>query len=91
MIDPSFDVDQKLEQLRRATDELRPRADFADRVMQAVFVAKEPRMMTELWIAVKTFVPLAALVAAVGIGWAAQSEWALNEALATSFNTVEVE
>ena len=84
------DVDEKLRRLKSATDAIGPRAGFSHRVMDAVL--HEPVGLTsQILIWSRRAIPLALVaVAAAGV-WAAHMDGAVDEVLAASYGTPEVE
>ena len=76
------DIDGRLEKLTRATERVGPRADFSARVMRAVAErVPEASWWTELPKAGRRLLPVAALMAALGLTWAATNAGAVDDAL----------
>jgi negative regulator of sigma E activity len=92
MMDPQEDSDARLERLRLATAAVRPRRDFAARVAAAVDRDNTPPAgwLGDLSRAAWRLVPIAALAAAVGVVWAAQSQRAWHDAV-TALGAAEVD
>ena len=94
MTDPR-DIDERLERLAKATENVRPRADFTDRVMRAALAQKSVPAPSDWWSDVprvaRRLLPVAALAAAVGVVWAVHSSSDVDTAFADSFDTVELE
>ncbi|HEX7602342.1 MAG TPA: hypothetical protein VF316_12085 [Polyangiaceae bacterium] len=79
------DIDARLEKLTRATARIAPRADFSARVMRATADrAPEISWWGELPKAGFRLLPVAALVAALGITWAATNAGAVDDAIAST-------
>lgn len=79
------DIDARLEKLTRATARIAPRADFSARVMRATAGrAPEVSWWGELPKAGFRLLPVAAIVAALGITWAATNAGAVDDAIASS-------
>jgi hypothetical protein len=83
------EVDARLERLKRATDSIRPRADFAARVATQLAREKVRETSSRGWATdlgkpARRFVPVAAIAAAVGLLWAAQSERSSRSARMTA-------
>lgn len=82
MIDPIEDPEARLERLRLATASIRPRAAFMAHVVAAVGQDAAPvDWIADLFRAARRLVPVAALAAAIGVVWAAQSQRAWHEAV----------
>ncbi len=79
MSDRHEDTDARLDRLRSATDPVRPGADFAARV--AATIARDAARtgwLGDLFRPARRLVPVAALAAALGLVWAAESVRALR-------------
>lgn len=83
------DLDQRLERMASATDGIRPRPGFNQRVMLAV-LAEQPSLTEDLWSAARRLVPVALLAAVLGLVWAVESDRSVDDALALSDDTVEL-
>ncbi len=75
----SEEIDERLERLKKATEEVRPRADFAARVMSRV--ASEQSFWFELPRVARVFVPVAALAAAAALAWGIATKDSVDGAL----------
>lgn len=88
------DIDARLEALTRATAKVGPRADFSARVLRAtVGQTKEVSWWGELPKVGFRLVPVAALMAVLGITWAVTNASLVDDALAgsTTDDVTEVE
>jgi hypothetical protein len=81
--EPDDAVDRRLAELGRATESIRARAAFSDRVMLRV-LAEGAGWREELLRSARRLVPLAALAAVIALVWAVQSETSTDEALAVA-------
>ena len=89
---PDEDIDARLERLARATDGVRPRADFGARVASAIQAEQGGGVLIELGRPARRILPALALAAAVSLVWAVQSDQAFDDALSTyADETVELE
>lgn len=70
--------------LGRATRSLQPSAGFQQRVMLAIEAEQSRTSSRELFHAARRFLPVAALVAALGVMWATLSERSANAAVAVA-------
>ena len=84
------DLDLELAELGRATEPIRARAGFSERVMAAV-QAESFGWRDELVRSARRVVPALALAAVVAVVWAVSSDVATDEALAVAEDTVELE
>jgi hypothetical protein len=76
------DIDARLEKLTRATERIGPRADFSARVMRATADrAPEVSWWAELPKVGVRLLPVAALMAALCVTWAATNAGAVDDAL----------
>ena len=93
MKDEDVDIEARLERLARATDDVRPRPDFAARVARAIEAERDRSgVIDELRRPARRLLPALALAAAVSLVWAVQSDDALDEALlAYPDDTMELE
>lgn len=80
--------DDRLERLRKATDAVRPRANFVARVTGRL---PPTSWLEELVLASRKPLALAALLAAFLVLWAIRAEHSANLALAMSYSSVEVD
>jgi hypothetical protein len=76
------DIDERLERLARATEAIRPRADFGARVAQALEAESRSHGFHELRRPARRILPALALAAAVSLVWAFESDRAFDDALA---------
>jgi hypothetical protein len=86
------EIDERLERLTKATENVRPRADFTARVMGAV--ASKPEA-DGFWFqiprAARWFVPAAALAAALAIGVAVTNQGDVDDAMAANYDEADLE
>lgn len=85
------DIDIELARMGKATAGILPRADFSERVMQAIEAERRPLWHRAMGRAGQRLLPVAALAAAIAVVWAAHYESALEDLLATSYETTELE
>ena len=85
------EVEERLERLARATQDVRPRAGFADRVMQAVQARPATGWIESVATSWRGVFAVAALAAIAAVGLAVQTERAETEASAVAFGAVELE
>ena len=85
------DVDKRLERLGRETIGIRPSAGFTSRVMRSIEPERKAAWLVDTPRLGWRFLPVAALAAVVAMAWAIRSESALEDALATSADAVELE
>lgn len=83
-------LDGRLARLGGATGGLRPRGGFNDRVMRAVH-ASRPGFFESVLRPARAMVPVALMAAALAMGWAVRTDHAADQALASSFDVVEME
>lgn len=84
MSEPEDDVMARLAGLGRSTRALRPSAGFQQRVMLAAAAERRRNGSRALLRTARPFLPLAALVAALGLIWASMTERSANAAVAVS-------
>jgi hypothetical protein len=89
MTEPS-EIDERLEALGRATEVVGPRPGFSRAVMQAI-EADSLGLWAQVAGLARRVIPLAAVVAALAIGLAVESDFAADEELASTFGAMEVE
>lgn len=89
MTDHERSVDERLARLGAATEPLRASSGFSARVMQAVEATATPGWLTQVWPTGRRLLPVFAVAAAVAVGWAAQVQGEVDEALAVSYGAVE--
>ena len=85
------DIDQRLARLAGATYAVRPSAAFAARVMQAVHAEAVPGFWENAWFSSRRLLPVAAIAAALAVGWAVQVDRSVDDELATSYASVGFE
>jgi hypothetical protein len=88
------DIDQRLARLGLRTEAVRPSAGFSARVMQSVVAeAAEaaPGLLESAWFSSRRLLPVAAIAAALAVVWAVQVERSVDDELATSYASVELE
>jgi hypothetical protein len=85
------DMDARLARLGMATDGLRPGAGFTGRVMAAIGREEPPGLLETLWGSSKRFLPIAALAAACAVVWAAQAQTTVDDALAVTYGSVDLD
>jgi hypothetical protein len=86
------DIDARLERLARATENVKPSADFGARVARALEREEPGGILLELGKPARRMLPALALAAAVSLVWAVESDRKLDDEL--SFyddETVELE
>lgn len=92
MKDQDENIDARLERLARATDGVRPRADFGARVARALDAEQRGGLLLELGRPARRILPALALAAAVSLVWAVESDEAFDDALSVyAGETVELE
>ena len=87
-------IDERLARLTKATETVRPRADFTARVMSAATASAKPELdgfWTQLPRAARWFIPAAALAAAVAIGVAVSNQGDVDDAMAATYDEAELE
>ena len=86
-------IDEDLARLARATDGVRPRPGFEDRVMRAVGASSAGgrTWFDDVLVSARRLVPALAVVAVVGVWWAVASDRAADDAVAASSDAVDVE
>jgi hypothetical protein len=85
------DIDQRLARLSGATNAARPSAGFSARVMQAVDAESVPGFWENAWFSSRRLLPVAAIAAALAVGWAVQVDRSVDDELATSYASVGFE
>jgi hypothetical protein len=89
-VTPPENLDSRLERIAKSTENIFPSAGFSARVMSAI----GPRSLGVLDIATgssRRFLSIAALAAAAAVFWAARSETSMDDALATTYGSMDVE
>lgn len=82
-------IDQELARLGTATEPLRARPGFRDRVMAAAIAV--PSWQVELLRSARGLVPVAALAAVMAVAWALVSESSTDAVIAVSEDTSVLE
>jgi len=85
------EMDQRLARLARATDGIRPSAGFSLRVQRAIDAEAVPSIFDLAWSSARHLVPVAAIAAALAVTWAVQMDRSIDDDLATSYASVELE
>ncbi|MEO7033547.1 MAG: hypothetical protein ABI548_06705 [Polyangiaceae bacterium] len=87
------DIDQRLARLSGETNALRPSVGFSARVMQAIEqeAPRAPNFWENAWLSSRRLLPVAAVAAALAVGWAVQADRSVDNELATSYASVEFE
>jgi hypothetical protein len=80
------DIDARLARLAAATQSVRPRADFSQRVMARIG-QEQPTALYALGTPARHFLPLGMLMAALAMVWAVSVSGQVNEAMAASDDT----
>jgi hypothetical protein len=91
MTSPHEDVSDRIARLGRATEAIRPSAGFTARVMGLLEVDQPMGWLDLVGLSSRRLLPVAALAAAVAVGWAVQSQSSADDALAVSYGAVELE
>jgi hypothetical protein len=85
------DIDRRLARLSGATQAVRPSAGFSARVMQAIDAESVPNFWENAWFSSRLLLPVAAIAAALAVGWAVQVDRSVDDELATSYASVGFE
>lgn len=85
------DVDARLARLSRETDALGPTPGFNARVMAAIEREEPAGHLDALWASSRRLLPIAAFAAAIAVGWAVQNRAAVDDALAASYGSVDLD
>ena len=85
------DIDQKLARLARGTEAIRPSAGFSARVLQSIAAEAAPSLLESAWLSSRRLLPVAAIAAALAVVWAVQVDRSVDDELATSYASVELE
>ncbi|HEY4105260.1 MAG TPA: hypothetical protein VGM44_15290 [Polyangiaceae bacterium] len=85
------DIDQRLARLARGSEALRPSASFSARVMRAVNEEATPSLLEGAWFSARRLLPVAAIAAALAVIWAVQVDRSVDDEIATSYASVELE
>lgn len=84
------DIDIELARLGRATEDITSRADFSNRVLQAIQAEAEQARWLSLKRAAGRLLPVAAFAAMVAMAWAVEGSFLLEEILA-SYDATEID
>ncbi len=85
------DLEQRLARLSASTSALKPSAGFSARVMLAIDAEAGPSFFASTWLSARRLLPVAALAAAMAVVWAVQVDGVVDDELATSYASVELE
>ena len=85
------DIDQRLARLAQTSEGLRPSAGFSARVMRAVERTAAPSLLESAWFSARRLLPVAAVAAALAVVWAVQVEGSVDDELASSYASAELE
>jgi hypothetical protein len=85
------DFEQRLARLSGATNALRPSAGFAARVMLAINHEAAPSFLETTWFSARRLLPVAAIAAVLAVVWAVQVDGTVDDELATSYASMELE
>jgi hypothetical protein len=85
------DFEQRLARLSGATNALRPSAGFSARVMLAIDRDASPSFLETTWFSARRLLPVAAIAAAMAVVWAVQVDGTVDDELATSYASLELE
>jgi hypothetical protein len=85
------DIEQHLSRLARETRGIGPRPNFNLRVMDAVAAEAGTGFLDGLWSSSRRFLPVAAFAAAIAVAAALQGQSTVDDALAASYGTQELE
>ena len=85
------DVEARLARLSRETEALGPSPGFNARVMAAIDREEPAGFIDALWASSRRLLPIAALAAAVAVVWAVQSSGTVDDALAITYGSVDLD
>ena len=85
------DVEARLARLAGETEALGPSAGFNAKVMAAIDREEPAGFIDALWASSRRLVPIAALAAAVAVVWAVQNRGTVDDALAVSYGSVDLD
>ena len=87
------DIDQRLARLAHETNALRPSVGFSARVMQSIEneALRAPGFWENAWFSSRRLLPIAAVAAALAVGWAVQVESSVDDDVAASYASVGFE
>ena len=84
-------IEQRLARLSSATNRLHPSAGFRARVMLDIDRAAAPSFLETTWFSARRLLPVAAIAAALAVVWAVQVDGTVDDELATSYASMELE
>ena len=85
------DVEARLARLSRETEALGPSPGFNASVMAAIDREEPASFADALWASSRRLLPIAALAAAVAVVWAVQSSGTVDDALAITYGSVDLD
>lgn len=85
------DIEQRLARLSGASDAVRPSAGFSARVMLAINRETAPSFLETTWFSARRLLPVAAIAAAMAVVWAVQVDGSVDDELAASYASMELE
>ena len=85
------DIDQRLARLGRGTEALHPSLGFSARVLGAIAEETRPGFLESAWFSSRRLLPIAAVAAVLAVVWAVQVDRSVDDELATSYASVELE
>ena len=85
------DLDARLARLASATAVIAPRAGFNAKVMAAIDREEPAGIFDALWASSRRLLPIAALAAAVAVVWAVENSGTVDDALAASYGSVDLD
>ena len=83
-------IDQRLERLARATDQLRAPSGFTNRVMLAVQTSSSPGWLESVSLSARSALPVVFLAMVAALVLAVQTDRAVTEASAVAYGTMEL-
>ena len=85
------DIEQRLARLSGATQAVRPSAGFSARVMHAIDREAAPSFLETTWFSARRLLPVAAIAAAMAVVWAVQVDGTVDDELASSYASMDLE
>ncbi len=85
------DIDRRLARLRDATEAVHESPAFSARVLQALAAESAPSFWENAWFSSRRLLPVAAVAAALAVGWAVQVDRSADDELASSYASVGFE
>ncbi|HEX3596876.1 MAG TPA: hypothetical protein VHU80_17325 [Polyangiaceae bacterium] len=85
------DAEARLSRLAGATAALGPRGGFTARVMAAIEAEQPLGLIDALWASSRRLLPIAALAAAVAVVWAVENQTTVDDALAVTYGSVDLD